>query len=95
MIVLFLSQQDVYEIPAEEEAPAPPKPPPGRRGLPPTPKESQARLVCLLLSPAYVSKTYSPLGVVAFVCLSVHLSIYRIYPAIRRGFCPSRMTSNN
>ena len=20
---------------------------------------------------------------------------YRIYPAIRRGFCPSRMTSNN
>ena len=23
------------------------------------------------------------------------LKYYRIYPAIRRGFCPSRMTSNN
>ena len=23
------------------------------------------------------------------------LGMYRIYPAIRRGFCPSRMTSNN
>ena len=23
------------------------------------------------------------------------ISIYRIYPAIRRGFCPSRMTPNN
>ena len=21
--------------------------------------------------------------------------VYRIYPAIRQGFCPSRMTSNN
>ena len=22
-------------------------------------------------------------------------NLYRIYPAIRQGFCPSRMTSNN
>ena len=25
----------------------------------------------------------------------IKISIYRIYPAIRRGFCPSGMTSNN
>ena len=24
-----------------------------------------------------------------------HYARYHIYPAIRRGFCPSRMTSNN
>ena len=24
-----------------------------------------------------------------------NINIYRIYPAIRRGFCPCRMTSNN
>ena len=27
--------------------------------------------------------------------VSVKWVAYRIYPAIRRGFCPSRMTSNN
>ena len=30
-----------------------------------------------------------------FVITILPLLVYRIYPAIRRGFCSSRMTSNN
>ena len=39
---------------------------------------------------------YGP--VLAFPCLRdgpINKQMYRIYPAIRQGFCPSRMTSNN
>ena len=29
------------------------------------------------------------------ISLSISADRYRIYPTIRRGFCPSKMTSNN
>ena len=33
---------------------------------------------------------------VSHVCIGIVLDgKYRIYPAIRQGFCPSEMTSNN
>ena len=52
-------------------------------------KKLKCRLLQFLLGAlrvnSFASNVYD-----RYCCLN-----YRIYPAIRRGFCPSRMTSNN